>query len=97
MLPSLLAREDDSSACPDADADDRGSSRSLDDVGAVAVLGAMVEQRKRASSVPALSELLDDGDSDGDGDGDGDSDGDAIATQRRPRLAPHDDVFQKIR
>ena len=89
MLPSLLAREDDSSACPDADADDRGSSRSLDDVGAVAVLGAMVEQRKRASSVPALSELLDDGDSDGDGD--------AIATQRRPRLAPHDDVFQKIR
>jgi hypothetical protein len=78
---TLPSREDDSSA---RYADDRGSSRSLDEVGAVAVLGAMVEQRKRASSVPALSEL-DDGD------------GDAIATQRRPRIDPQDDVFQKIR
>ena len=62
-------------------ADDRGSSRSLDEVGAVAVLGAMVEQRKRASA-PAASEL---------------DDGDAVATQRRQRLDPNDDVFQKIR
>jgi len=62
--------------------DDRGSSRSLDDVGAVAVLGAMVEQRKRSSSIPAPSEL---------------DDADAVATQRRPRIDPNDDVFQKIR
>lgn len=79
---TLPSRADESSAL----ADDRGSSRSLDEVGAVAVLGAMVEQRKRASSVPALSEL----DSD-------DDDGDAVATQRRPRLDPQHDLFQKIR
>ncbi len=63
-------------------AEDRGSSRSLDEVGAVAVLGAMVEQRKRASSIPAPSEV---------------DDADAIATQRRPRIDPNEDVFQKIR
>lgn len=96
MLPpadaSPPSSDDDSSA---RYADDRGSSRSLDEVGAVAVLGAMamVEQRRRAS-VAAASELeldpcssrpclLEDGDS--------------IATQRRQRLDPSDDVFQKIR
>ena len=71
---------------PDSDSsavyDDRGSSRSLDEVGAVAVLGAMVEQRKRASSIPAPSEV---------------DETDAVATQRRPRIDPSDDVFQKIR
>jgi hypothetical protein len=59
------------------------SSRSLDHVGAVAVLGAMVEQRRRCSSIPPPNDPSDDSD--------------AIATQRRERIAPHDDVFQKIR
>ena len=77
----------DAHLAPDPDyaasfADDRGSSRSLDEVGAVAVLGAMVEQRKRASA-PAFTSELDDAD--------------AVATQRRQRLDPNDDVFQKIR
>lgn len=76
---TLPSPDDDFSA---GYADDRGSSRSLDEVGAVAVLGAMVEQRKRASSVPAASEV---------------DDGDSVATQRRQRIAPNDDVFQKIR
>jgi hypothetical protein len=62
----------------------RGSSRSLDEVGAVTVLGAMVEQRKRSASVPAAIEL----------EG---PDADAIATQRRDRIDPSNDIFQKIR
>jgi molybdopterin synthase catalytic subunit len=61
--------------------DEDSSSRSLDDIGAVTVLEAMVEQRRRGSSVPALET----------------DDADAIATQRRERIAPNDDVFQKIR
>jgi hypothetical protein len=36
----------------DAYEEERESVRSLDSVGAVAVLGAMVEQRKRSSSLP---------------------------------------------
>ncbi|MBX3202598.1 MAG: hypothetical protein KF894_31010 [Labilithrix sp.] len=70
-------------AAPDANGspDDRGSSRSLDEIGAVAVLGAMVEHRRRSSSIRATSEL----------------DADAVATQRRERIHPSDDVFQKIR
>ena len=62
--------------------DDDVSSRSLEDVGATAVLGAMVEQRRRSSSVPPPLEA---------------DDSDVIATQRRDRIAPNDDVFQKIR
>ncbi|MBX3212711.1 MAG: hypothetical protein KF850_11805 [Labilithrix sp.] len=76
-------------AAPDAGVDafsdgspnDRGSSRSLDEIGAVAVLGAMVEHRRRSSSVPPARE----------------PDTDAVATQRRERIHPSDDVFQKIR
>lgn len=70
-------------AAVDEFSDDRGSSRSLDEIGAVAVLGAMVEQRRRSSSLPSPSEV--------------DADADAVATQRRERLDPSDDVFQKIR
>ena len=55
---------------------DDDSSRSLDDVGAAAVVDAMDEH---------LSPALDDDDSD------------AVATQRIARIAPGDDVFQKIR
>jgi hypothetical protein len=66
--------------------EDRGSSRSLDEVGPLAVLEAMVEQRKRSASIPATCEL-----------DDSLSGEDAIATQRRERLEPGDDVFQKIR
>lgn len=61
--------------------------RSLNEVGPLAVLEAMVEQRKRFASVPATCEL----------DGSLNSDDDEIATQRRDRLEPGDDVFQKIR
>jgi len=68
--------------CADVYAEDRGSTRSLDEVGAVTVLGAMVEQRRRASSIPAPSEV---------------EDADSVATQRRERIDPNDDVFQKIR
>jgi len=81
MLPSSF--ESFSDDCAHA-TDDRGSSRSLDEVGAVAVLGAMVEHRKRASSIPPEPER-------------DDRDTDAIATQRRERIHPSDDVFQKIR
>ncbi|MBX3209216.1 MAG: hypothetical protein KF764_29560 [Labilithrix sp.] len=77
------APDSDADAYSDGSSDDRGSSRSLDEIGAVAVLGAMVEQRRRSSSIPSPSEL--------------DVDADAIATQRRQRLDPNDDVFQKIR
>ncbi len=63
-------------AFSDGSPDDRGSSRSLD-----AVLGAMVEHRRRSSSVPPARE----------------PDTDAVATQRRERIHPSDDVFQKIR
>jgi hypothetical protein len=72
-------------------ADDRGSSRSLDEIGAVAVLGAMVEQRRR-SSAPAACEIEDDLRSDED-----DDDSDVVATQRRPALDPTCDAFMKIR
>lgn len=63
---------------------DDSSSRCLDDVGAVTVLEAMVEQRRRWSTIPPAHS----------GD---DADSDAIATQKRERIAPNDDVFQKIR
>lgn len=75
MLPALDARVEE----------DRRSSRSLDEVGPLAVLGAMVEQRRRSASLTAAREL-----DDVQGD-------DAVATQRRERLKPGDDVFQKIR
>ncbi len=70
---------------------DPGSGRSLDAVGPLAVLGAMVEQKKRASR-PAPEEihgvveapLL------------GEDDGDADATQPR-RVPQHSDAFLKAR
>jgi hypothetical protein len=66
-----------------------GSSRRLDEVGTLAVLGAMVEQKKRASR-PAPEEIgnmllapeLDDGDAD--------------ETHQR-RVAQQSDVFVKVR
>lgn len=66
----------------DSEADDRN----LDAVGAVAVLGAMVEQRRRASSfpLPGPRELDDASEA-------------PIAAQRRPRIDPSEDMFQKIR
>ena len=71
--------------------DDRSSSRCLDEIGAATVLGAMVEQRRHSSSrTLAPSEL------EGNAD-DADADADAVATQRRPRLDPSCDLFQKIR
>ena len=39
-------------------ADDRGSARSLDDVGAATVLGAMVEQQRRRTSRPPPREVV---------------------------------------
>lgn len=69
--------------------DDRASSRCLDEVGATTVLGAMVEQRRHSSSrtlAPSEPEANAD-----------DADADAVATQRRPRLDPNSDLFQKIR
>ena len=69
--------------------DDRSSSRCLDEIGAATVLGAMVEQRRpcsSSSSTLAPSELETNAD-----------DADAVATQRRPRLDPNSDLFQKIR
>jgi hypothetical protein len=71
-------------------ADDRGSSRSLDEIGAVTVLGAMVEQRRR--SRPAACEVSDDLTVDDDED-----DSDVVATQRRPAVDPTCDAFMKIR
>ncbi|MDF2693453.1 MAG: hypothetical protein K0S65_1836, partial [Labilithrix sp.] len=53
MLPSA-----DPHDAPAEFSEDRGSSRSLDEIGAVTVLGAMVEQRRR-SSIPAASEVED--------------------------------------
>jgi len=61
---------------------------SLDGVGAVAVLEAMVEQRKRSSSAPPSSEIEDHEEED---------DSDAIATQKRAALDPSCDAFMKIR
>ncbi|HVH45885.1 MAG TPA: hypothetical protein VM925_26205 [Labilithrix sp.] len=71
-------------AFSDTGSTDRASDLSLDEIGAVAVLGAMVEQRKRSASVPAECEVEA-------------LDADAVATQRRPRLDPSDDLFQKVR
>lgn len=62
---------------------DRGSSRSLDEVGAFAVLGAMVEQRRRASSIPPPAEL--------------DEVAHPAVAPRSPDVEPNDDVFQKNR
>ncbi|MBN9160834.1 MAG: hypothetical protein BGO98_45745 [Myxococcales bacterium 68-20] len=73
--------------------DDRASSRCLDEVGAATVLGAMVEQRRHSSSrtlAPSEPEANAD-------DADAGADADAVATQRRPRLDPNSDLFQKIR
>lgn len=67
--------------------EDPGSGRSLDAVGPLAVLGAMVEQKKRASR-PAPEEIhgvVEDPD-----------DGDADATQPR-RVPQHSDAFLKAR
>lgn len=67
--------------------DDRGSGKSLDAVGPLAVLGAMVEQKKRGSR-PAPEELH--------GLVEGLDDGDADATQPR-RVPQHSDAFLKAR
>lgn len=69
--------------------EDPGSGRSLDAVGPLAVLGAMVEQKKRASR-PAPEEihgLVEEPLSD---------DGDVDATQPR-RVPQHSDAFLKAR
>lgn len=87
LLPPPYGYSDRDELC-----DDRGSSRSLDEIGALAVLGAMVEQRRR-SSAPAACEL---GDFDSNDDDD-DDDSDVIATQRRPAVDPSCDAFMKIR
>jgi hypothetical protein len=63
------------------------SARSLEEVGALTVLEAMVEQRRRSSgNLPAVLPA-----------GATRNDADAVATQRRERLDPDHDVFQKIR
>jgi hypothetical protein len=62
---------------------DLSSSRSLEEIGAVSVLGAMVEQRRRYSSM--LEELP------------REDDEDAIATQKREAIDPSCDAFIKIR
>lgn len=56
MPPTLTTAAPDTKRSLSGDTDDRGSSRSLDEVGAFAVLGAMVEQRRRSNSVPALDD-----------------------------------------
>jgi hypothetical protein len=63
------------------------SARSLDKVGALTVLEAMVEQRRRSSGNLAAVHPA----------GYSRDDADAVATQRRERLDPDHDVFQKIR
>lgn len=88
LLPPVEAPEREPSG-----ADDEASWRSLDEVGAAAILGAMVEQRRRASSdLPGTGEAFE-----ADPTAPPWDDSDAIATQRRERIAPGDDVFQKIR
>jgi len=78
---------------PPAAFDDLGSSRSLDELGAVTVLGAMVEQRRRsAPDLPRHCEL--------DPEhlcSDDEDDSDAIATQKREAIDPSCDAFMKIR
>lgn len=72
--------------------DDRSSSRCLlDEIGAATVLGAMVEHRRYSSSSNVLSPAAP---SELEANAD---DADAVATQRRPRLDPSSDLFQKIR
>ncbi len=60
---------------------DDSSSGRLEDVGSSAILDAMFEQKRRSSTPPELEA----------------NDEDAVATQRLARIAPEDDVFQKIR
>ncbi len=59
------------SAAPDATAEERRSARHLEDVGVHAVLGAMIEQKRRASQpsfaaidLPPASEVSDTSESD---------------------------------
>ena len=62
---------------------DSSSARSLEEVGPLAVLEAMVEQRRRSSGSLEAVRLTEDAD--------------AVATQRRERLDLDHDVFQKVR
>jgi hypothetical protein len=57
------------------------SFRTLDESGAAAILDSIAEPRRATSTIPPALS----------------SDDDEVATQRRERIAPSDDVFQKIR
>ena len=60
LLPPVYASSSPSSSLHDSD--DRGSARRLDEIGVEAVLGAMIEQKRRSSqpSFPAIELGADD-------------------------------------
>jgi hypothetical protein len=74
--------------------EERGSARTLDHVGVEAVLGAMIEQKRRASqpSFPAIE--LPRASHDDDGNDAPDSEGPADETRRTPTRS---EVFLKAR
>lgn len=82
------------------DLDERGSTRSLDEIGVGAVLGAMIEQRKR-SSRPAACEVSD---AESTGQLASVTDDQIVSvtpmfedTPRAQRVPAHSDAFLKVR